>query len=114
MHRPVYLLIAACLLLPSLIAAPVDSRDVVPSLAFVNLTSIRDGQAVNATAPEIQPAATPRELLRVQADAHGYGVKAEAAAKTTYLVFTSDDLLVLFLFAGILAVCLVVVRRFEG
>lgn len=114
MHNPVCLLVAALLLLPALLAEPVDSLDAVPSFPLLNLTPFRDGGAVNATPVDYQPAATPQELLRLRADAHGYGVKAEATAETTYLVFTSDDLLVLFLFAGVLAVCLVAVRRFGG
>ncbi|MDD4254841.1 MAG: hypothetical protein PHP59_05625 [Methanofollis sp.] len=112
MHTRMRLQTVVLLLLPALLAAPALAQDAVPSFPLVNLTPFGNDSALNATPADYRAAATPQELLRVQADARGHGAKGEAQVETTYLVLTADDLAVLLLFAGILAVCCALVRRF--
>ncbi|WP_153015869.1 hypothetical protein [Methanofollis ethanolicus] len=112
MHTRMRLQTVVLLLLPALLAAPAPAMDAVPSFPLVNLTPFGNDSAFTATPADDRPAPTPQEILRVQADARGHGAKGEAAVETTYLVLTADDLAVLLLFVGILAVCLVAVRRF--
>jgi hypothetical protein len=107
MHDPINLLIAALFLLPALIAVPATAGEAVPSFPPLNLTPFGDDRALNTTA-------APLDLVRAEADTRGHGARGEMAAETTYLAVSTDDLLVLLLFAGIVAVCFSLLRRFGG
>lgn len=114
MHDPINLLIAALFLLPALIAVPATAGEAVPSFPPLNLTPFGDDRALTTTPADRHTTAAPLDLVRAEADTRGHGARGEMAAETTYLAVSTDDLLVLLLFAGIVAVCFSLLRRFGG